>query len=100
MIRHLVSFSLNSGTIPAPATEHLALIKDRLEALPSSIPELVSMEVEVNQNPDEEPAFILDAVTESYTDLAAYAAHPDHVAIVKELIAPYKTARVCIDSEF
>ena len=100
MIRHLVSFSLNPETIPAPAQDHLTQIKEQLEALPEQIPQLVSLEVDINRNPAEAPAFILNAVTQNYQDLAAYAAHPAHVAVVKALIAPYKTARVCIDSEF
>ena len=99
MLLHTVAFSLNPETLPTSAREHLSLIKQRLEALTAAIPQLIGMEVVVNENGDEVPAFLLRATVASYQDLQTYATHPAHVAVVKELIAPYKTARVCVDYE-
>lgn len=97
MVRHLVFFGLDASLLPQDPSAHLQQIKKALEQLPNEIPSLISMEVFPNQNPNESVGFILQAEVEDYQGLQEYAQHPAHVAIVKQLIAPYKTMRGCVD---
>ena len=50
-------------------------------------------------NPSEEYDFMLEADLNSLADVKAYAEHPAHTTVVRELIAPYKAGRACIDFE-
>ncbi len=97
MIRHLVTFALDGFASPEEAQVHLQHIKIALEALPKTIPALKTMMVFPNENPAESVGFLLEAHLETWEDLPLYAQHPDHINIVKELIAPYKIGRACVD---
>lgn len=97
MIRHLVTFTLEGFASPDVAQAHLQQIKVALEALPAIIPALKAMHVYPNENPAEAVGFILEADLDSWQDLPLYAEHPDHQKAVKELIAPYKKGRACVD---
>lgn len=99
MVRHLVTFTLEGFASSDAAQTHLQQIKVALEALPASIPALKAMRVHPNENPDEAVGFILEADLETWQDLPLYAEHPAHQSVVKELIAPYKKGRVCVDFE-
>lgn len=94
MVKHVVTFRLDG-----PEETRLDVARrfcDALEALPTVIPELISIETGVNINPAEQWDVCLIAVAESLEDIAAYSAHPDHQAAVA-IIAPYKSARACVD---
>ena len=43
--------------------------------------------------------FILEADLDTWQDLPLYAEHPEHQSVVKDLIAPYKKGRACVDFE-
>lgn len=97
MVKHIVSFKLN-GT----AEERLDAsrrFKDALLALPAQISVLQSMEVGINENPDEDWDVVLTAVVPSMADVSVYARHPAHVAAAA-IIGPLKAARACVDYEF
>lgn len=96
-IKHIVIFTLRLAGSDQEKKDHLKKIKEALEALPDQIPDLLSMRVAINENPKEATGFILETITRDYEGLASYAKHPAHVAIVEELIAPYKETRSCVD---
>lgn len=94
MVKHIVTFRLD-GT----AEERTALaarFKEALEALPAVIPQLHTIEVGININPAEKWDLTLTATADSLEDVAAYSAHPAHVAAVA-IIAGHKADRACVD---
>lgn len=99
MIKHIVLFGLDD-TMPGNKKAHLTEIKKRLEALTQEIDALKGMQVKFNVNPAEKYDFMLIADVEDMDALGVYAGHPSHVSIVKELIAPYKVSRACVDYEY
>jgi hypothetical protein len=40
---------------------------------------------------------MLDSLFEDEAGLAEYAAHPEHVAVAKNLIVPFVSSRTCLD---
>ena len=97
MIRHCVIFTLRLVGNAEEQQISLQKIKSLLEGLPEQIPELESMEVFSNCNPDEESSFMLQADVEDLEALNTYALHPAHIQIVNDFIKPYKVGRTCID---
>ncbi len=97
MVKHIVSFKL-SGT-PEERMEVALKFKAALEALPEQIEVLHSMEVGINQNPNETWDVVLTAVVDTMADVEVYAKHPAHVAAAG-LLAGHKDSRACIDYEF
>jgi valyl-tRNA synthetase len=72
-------------------------IKYALESLTDSIKFLRSIRVDFNINPSETWDLILTADLDTLEDVAAYANHPSHVAVSKNIIAPVKADRACVD---
>lgn len=97
MLHHWVLFALEGFESQEQKQEHLHICKQSLEALVADIPELVEMRVHLNENPAESYDFALEAIVASMADLSAYALHPKHQRIVKDLIKPYLKSRACID---
>lgn len=94
MIRHIVTFSFYGSVEERRAVSEK--FRDALIVLPDRIPQLKSIEVGINENPAEEWDLVLVATADSLADVAAYSAHPAHLAAV-EIIAPHKKARACVD---
>lgn len=99
MIRHIVLFELGGFDSMDAQIEHLRKIKESLEALPRVIGSLENLHVSFNQNPEEPYSFLLEATVKDLSALRDYSEHPAHIAVVKELIAPYKRGRAAIDIE-
>lgn len=97
MVKHIVTFKL-SGT-PSERREIAGRFKSALLALPAQIDVLRSMEVGINENPDEDWDVVLTAVVPTMDDVSVYARHPAHVAAAA-LLAGHKEARACVDYEF
>lgn len=96
MVKHIVMFKL-TGT----AEERLDVatrFKAALDALPQQIDVLESIEVALNQNPDETWDVVLTAVVPTMADVETYAKHPAHVAAAG-LLAGHKDLRACVDYE-
>ena len=94
MVKHIVTFRLTGST-----AERLAVaqrFKAALEALPGQIDVLQSIEVGINENPNEQWDVVLTAVVPTLADVAIYAAHPAHVAAAA-LLAGHKADRACVD---
>ena len=70
--------------------------KNALEALPSQIEVLQSIEVGLNENPAEDWDIVLTAVVPTMADVATYAQHPAHVAAAA-IIKDVKELRACVD---
>ncbi len=90
MLHHVVTFTLKPD---APADQVDQIIA-ALDALAPTIPEVRSLAVGRDLGLREGNASF--AVTASFDDVdgfKAYADHPEHVRIVKELIGPHITSR-------
>ncbi len=96
MIQHVVTFQF-SGT-PAERKAVAEEFRAALLALPEKIEQLKSMEVGINMNPAETWDLVLTARADTLADIAAYSAHPAHVAAVS-IIAGHKAQRACVDYE-
>lgn len=81
---------------PEERRELAARFADALMELPAMIPELKSMETGLNVNPNETFDVILTAEADSPEDIAAYSAHPAHVACV-DIIRGHIDCRACVD---
>ncbi len=99
MFRHIVLFALDKDLFIGSEAQglQLAKIKSLLEALPSKIEVLSDLKVYLNENPEEEYDFALEAWLPSAEDLPLYAQHPEHLLIVKEEIKPFLKKRACVD---
>lgn len=100
MVRHIVLFKLIPFETPEAKTAKMMEIKARLEALKAKIDCLHFIQVDFNINPAEPWDIVLTTELDSLDALHAYATHPDHVAVSKEVIAPVKADRACIDYRF
>lgn len=94
MVKHIVTFKL-SGT-PEERRQVAENFKEALLALPEQIEVLQSMEVGINENPNENWDVVLTAVVPTMADVDIYAKHPAHVAAAG-LLAGHKEARACVD---
>ena len=97
MVKHIVTFKL-SGT----EDEKLAVAKNfkaALEDLPREIEVLQSIEVGINQNPNECWNVVLTAIVPTMADVDVYAKHPAHIAAAS-LLNGHKEMRACVDYEF
>ncbi len=80
MLRHVVMMKFN-GSVPTEKVS--AEIKEKLESLPSFIPELKKMEVGLNVNTKPSAHdLVLIADFENEEGLNVYRAHPEHVKIL------------------
>ncbi len=80
MIIHIVMFKFKEENFDI----NIELVKDKLNALPSLIPELKCIEVGVDFSRSER-AFDLSLYSSftSKEDLQAYAVHPEHLKVVE-----------------
>ena len=94
MVKHIVTFKLTgSGT---ERREVSMRFKRALDALPGQIEVLQSIEVGINENPQEDWDVVLTAIVPSMADVEVYAKHPAHVAAAA-LLAGHKESRACVD---
>lgn len=99
MIKHVVSFLLKEFPSNSEKVEKLNEIKLALEALPTKINVIKSLEVGINVNQAEEYDIVLSVTFNSMEDLDIYAKDPDHVA-VGGIIRAVLEKRACVDFEF
>lgn len=100
MIKHVVLFKLQQMSSAEDLNAKCVEIKNSLEDLMGKIPTLKSIKVSVNCNPNEQFHICLESTHDDMEGLQAYATHPLHVNISKELIRPILEARSCVDFEF
>jgi hypothetical protein len=97
MVKHIVAFKLN-GT-DAERKEIAEKFKAALMALPPKIEVLKSIEVGINENPNESWDLVLTAIVEKMEDVEKYAKHPAHLAAAA-LLGTHKENRACVDYQF
>jgi hypothetical protein len=96
MIRHIVTWKLN-GEDAAARADQAATITAALSALPSTIPEILTLQVGTNVAfPESNWDLVLVADYESLAGLEAYQVHPDHVAAT-HVIKPLVASRAAVD---
>ena len=102
MVRHIVWWTLKPEAEGRTAAENAKLIKQRLEALMGQIPSLKSLEVSYDFLPTcTMPVNVILMTTHDDAEgLKAYAEHPAHVAVGKELIKLVTESRQAIDYTF
>ena len=94
MVKHIVTFKLSGS---AEERRQVAEnFKAALLALPEQIDVLQSMEVGINENPNEEWDVVLTAIVNTMEDVDVYAKHPAHVAAAG-ILAGHKESRACVD---
>ena len=97
MVKHIVTFKLK-GT--AGERRDISLrFKNALMTLPPIIEPLQSIEVGINENPNEDWDVVLTAILPTMADVDVYAKHPAHVAAAA-ILAGHKEFRACVDYEF
>lgn len=92
-VRHLVLLRFHDGTGP----EQVQALADGLRRLPGLIPEIAGYHV----GPDLSLAettwdFGISADFGSVDDFAAYRDHPEHRAVVRDLVEPVAAERVAV----
>ena len=97
MVKHIEAFKLTGSD--EERREVALKFKDALMALPEQIEVLRSMEVGINENPNETWDVVLTAIVDTMADVEVYAKHPAHVAAAG-LLAGHKGDRACVDYEF
>ncbi len=97
MLRHVVMWNFKDEAEGKTRAENCALIKKMLEALPSSIPFILRLEVGINEFPSPMAADMV-LVTEfaSRDDLDLYAVHPEHVK-VSDYVSKVRVSRSVVD---
>jgi len=99
MIKHIVLWTLLESAEGRPAHENALEMKVRLEALRGLVPGLLHLEVGVDFSRTDSSADV--ALYSEFTDresLAAYAVHPEHVAVAG-FVNSVRAARVVADYE-
>lgn len=97
MLKHIVMWRFKDEAEGKTREENCRFIKERLEALPSSIPFIRSLEVGINAFPGPMSAdMVLVTEFESKADLDLYAGHPEHVK-VSDYVAKVRVDRTVAD---
>ena len=99
MIKHIVLFKLKNDIEPSQKEDLKQDFKRALEALSGKIDCLRSIEVGLNDNPEESFDIALTTTFDTFDDLRHYANHPDHLAAAA-IIKEAKEARACVDYIF
>lgn len=96
MIVHLVSFKVKP-TSERTIADNCRTMKQKLDALPSLIPEVMGFEVGININPSEAAFDVsLYSTFETLQDLETYNTHPEHLKVV-DYIKTVISQRVVVD---
>ncbi|MBN2165498.1 MAG: Dabb family protein [Marinilabiliaceae bacterium] len=96
MVKHIVLFKFKDFRTAQEKLEKLNEVKHALLSLTDKIECLLSVEVGLNNNPNETFDLALTTSFNSFEDIDIYAKHPDHLEVAK-LIAPIKADRACVD---
>lgn len=99
MIIHLVFFKMLPEAAGASGTENAATLVEMLEALPSSIPELVELEAGTDFSRSD-ASYDVGLLTKFHSakDLETYRVHPAHQKVV-EFVKLTTSARAVTDFE-
>ena len=96
MLRHIVMWNYKEGFTDAENQKHALRIKKELEALKTSVNEIVEMNVHINALSSSNMDIILDSSFENETTMATYKIHPEHIR-VSDFIGTVLQNRTVID---
>ena len=95
MVKHIVMWKLKEEACDHTKAENAKKIKELLEALPDYIPEILELQVGVNENGGEFDAVLVTSFP-SYDALKTYDAHPEHQK-VRKFIGQVSSERAAVD---
>ena len=98
MIKHIVMWKLKPEAEGHTAKENASWMKEHLEALLGTVPELKSCHVGINIGPEDNCEACLESTFESMEDLGKYKVHPEHVK-VSSYCKLVRESRVACDFE-
>lgn len=100
MIKHIVLWKLDDSYTISEKDSLLKEFSQKLMALSGKIDELKSIKVYLNSKEAASANFdiMLETTFDSFVDLDAYQAHPEHQKVV-EYVKSLKRQRACIDFE-
>ena len=98
MLVHIVMWNFKSDLSDLDQQEGTKKIKEGLENLSQTIPEIIKIEIGFNapNAPSENHQICLYAEFESMESLLNYQKHPDHL-LMAQTIKQYTQDRICID---
>lgn len=98
MLTHIVWWTLKPEADGKSAAENAALLRERLEKLQGLVPSLkgISVGLRVQNTSTETADLVLVTRHDDAAGLAAYAAHPEHLA-VGDILKNVVLSRKCID---
>ena len=99
MVKHIIIWTLKNNYSDKEKNEIKANIKSNLEGLLGKIDGLLAISVQIDRLASSNADLMLDSTFESKEALAAYATHPEHVAIANRDVKPFTEIRSCIDFE-
>ncbi len=98
MVKHIVMWKLKDAAEGARREQNAQRLKEKLEALRQTIPEIRGLEVGLNINPSPE-AFdvVLVSEFEDQAALAAYQNHPEHRRLISEFLEKVRSEKRVVD---
>ena len=97
MVRHVMMWKVRSGAENSGAILHI--VKTELERLNGIVEGMESIKVSIFPFPSSSADAMVECVFDSPEALAAYKAHPAHLAVANKYIRPYMESRLSFDSE-
>ena len=95
MVKHIVMWKLKDEAEGSLKAENAKKIKEMLEALPKVVPDILEMQVGINENGGEFDAVLISKFP-SYDALKVYDTHPEHLK-VRTFIGRVSNGRAAVD---
>jgi len=83
MLRHIVMWNFKDGLTEAENQANAERVKAELEALKSSIPEIIKLQVHINPTQVSNMDIMLDSLFENEETMKVYKMHPEHLKLVE-----------------
>ncbi len=99
MVKHMIIWKLREELSDSEKQSVKENAKAALEGLYGTVPELLSVSVQINGLPSSAGDMLLDTSFESAEDLAAYQIHPAHVDAANRFVRPFAHIRLSYDYE-
>ena len=98
MTHHIVMFKFRNDVPSSARDEAGKTFKMGIEALPTVIPFIRSVQVGLNANAAEQWDICLTSTFDNLDDVRSYSAHPAHKAVATALMT-HIAQRACVDFE-
>ena len=97
MVKHVMMWKVREGAEDAEGI--LRIVKRELESLRGKLDGLLEIKVSIFPYPSSSADAMVECIFDSPEALAAYKAHPAHLAVANKYIRPYMESRLSFDSE-